>query len=108
MEGESGGVKPLDQRSPGNDDNTPLVRGIGLRVTNIEGNPMMPRRGMYSTNNVSVLDGLFEISKPVELDGTWGYGGGYTTATVDTHANPSSSNVVNDIPIFSYADKVKT
>ncbi|XP_022024344.1 uncharacterized protein LOC110924660 [Helianthus annuus] len=108
MEGESGGVKPLDQRSPGNDDNTPLVRGIGLRVTNIEGNPMMPRRGMYSTSNVSVIDGLFEISKPVELDGIWGYGGGYTAAKVDTHANPSSSNVVNDIPIFSYADKVKT
>ncbi|XP_035838846.1 uncharacterized protein LOC118486474 [Helianthus annuus] len=51
----------------------------------------MPRRGMYSTSNVSVIDGLFEISKPVELDGMWGYGGGYTAAKVDTHANPSSN-----------------
>ncbi|MFS8009263.1 hypothetical protein Hanom_Chr14g01282681 [Helianthus anomalus] len=44
------------------------VRGIGLRVTNIEGNTLLPRRGMYSTNNASVIDGLVVISKPVGLE----------------------------------------
>ncbi|XP_022042079.1 uncharacterized protein LOC110944741 [Helianthus annuus] len=95
MEGNSDGTNPLDYGTPGNDDNIPPMRGIGLRVTNIEGNPMMPRRGMFSTNNASVIDGLFEISKPVELDATWGYGGNYTAAKKDNHANPSSSNVEN-------------
>ncbi|MFS7905002.1 hypothetical protein Hanom_Chr01g00042661 [Helianthus anomalus] len=57
---------------------TAPVRGIGLRVTNIEGNPLMPRRGVYSTNNRSVLDGLEAISSPVNLD---------------FHANPKSTNV---------------
>ncbi|XP_021985797.1 uncharacterized protein LOC110881991 [Helianthus annuus] len=55
----------------------------------------MPRRGMFSTNNVSVIDGLFEISKPVELDATWGYRGDYSAAKKDIPANPSSSNVEN-------------
>ncbi|XP_021970148.1 uncharacterized protein LOC110865195 [Helianthus annuus] len=45
---------------------TAPIRGIGLRVTNIEGNPLIPRRGMFSTSNASVLDGLMSISKPVE------------------------------------------
>ncbi|KAJ0955350.1 hypothetical protein HanPSC8_Chr01g0001871 [Helianthus annuus] len=45
---------------------TAPIRGIGLRVTNIEGNNLMPRRGMYSTSNVSILDGLMNISKPVD------------------------------------------
>ncbi|XP_021985901.1 uncharacterized protein LOC110882124 [Helianthus annuus] len=107
MEAKSDGVNLVNHRSPGNEDNTPPVRGIGLRVTNIEGNPMLPRRGMYSTSNVSVIDGLLEISKPVELDATWGYGGGVTSAKMDAHANPSSSNVLKDVPSFSYADKVK-
>ncbi|MFS8034749.1 hypothetical protein Hanom_Chr17g01584861 [Helianthus anomalus] len=93
MEEKSDGVSPLDHRSPGNEDNTPPVRGIGLRVTNIEGNPLLPRRGLYTTSNVSVIDGLFQISKPVDLEATWGYGGGSTAAKMDSHANPSSSNV---------------
>ncbi|KAL9993787.1 putative transcription factor interactor and regulator CCHC(Zn) family [Helianthus debilis subsp. tardiflorus] len=108
MAGESGGVKPLNQQSPGIDDHTPPVRGIGLRVTNIEGNPMMPRRGMFSTSNVSVIDGLFEISKPVDLPSTWDYGGGSSTANMDSQLNPSSNNVINDAPVLSYTDKVKT
>ncbi|XP_022015023.1 uncharacterized protein LOC110914540 [Helianthus annuus] len=68
----------------------------------------MPRRGLYSTNNVSVIDGLFEISKPVELPNVWDYGDGSSAANTDSQANPSSSNVVNDAPFLSYADKVKT
>ncbi|XP_021996194.1 uncharacterized protein LOC110893391 [Helianthus annuus] len=51
-------------------ENTPgtaPIRGIGLRVTNIEGNPLMPRRGIYATNNPSIIDGLAAISKPVNL-----------------------------------------
>ncbi|XP_022014977.1 uncharacterized protein LOC110914496 [Helianthus annuus] len=45
---------------------TAPIRGIGLRVTNIEGNPLLPRRGMYSTTNTSILDGLMSISTPVD------------------------------------------
>ncbi|KAJ0766031.1 hypothetical protein HanPI659440_Chr08g0310681 [Helianthus annuus] len=44
---------------------TAPVRGISLRVTNIEGNPMMLRRGLYSTSGNSMLDGLSNTSKPV-------------------------------------------
>ncbi|XP_021991394.1 uncharacterized protein LOC110888163 [Helianthus annuus] len=123
MEGKSDGVKPLDPGTPGNDDNTPPVRGIGLRITNIEGNPMLPRRGLYSTNNSSVIDGLFQISKPVELDAMGGFGGGYTAANMQTQVNPSSSNgekkgAVLDDEVFwdplkkdnktSYADKLQS
>ncbi|MFS7962611.1 hypothetical protein Hanom_Chr08g00728671 [Helianthus anomalus] len=44
------------------------VRGIGLKIANIEGNPLMARRGMFKTSNLSVIDGLYEISKPVDLE----------------------------------------
>ncbi|MFS7929503.1 hypothetical protein Hanom_Chr04g00333271 [Helianthus anomalus] len=74
MEGKSDGVNPLeDGFTPGTDDKTPPVRGIGLRVTNIVGNNLKPRLGIYSTNNMSVIDGLYEISKPVELNADWAY-----------------------------------
>ncbi|XP_022007739.1 uncharacterized protein LOC110907006 [Helianthus annuus] len=41
-------------------------RGIGLRVTNIDDNLKLPRRGMFSTSDASILDGLEKISKSVE------------------------------------------
>ncbi|MFS8019854.1 hypothetical protein Hanom_Chr15g01408561 [Helianthus anomalus] len=78
MEGNSDGVNQVEEGStPG----TEPVRGIGLQVTNIEGNNLKPRRGLYSTSNMSVIDGLYEISKPVELNADWAYGGEFMAAT---------------------------
>uniref|UniRef100_A0A251VPE0 RNA-directed DNA polymerase n=1 Tax=Helianthus annuus TaxID=4232 RepID=A0A251VPE0_HELAN len=87
MEGRSdGNGMTEDGGTPG----TEPVRGIGLRVTNIEGNNLFPRRGIYSSNNHSVIDGLLEISKPVELH-TNPDSGGRFTAAMDSHANPSAA-----------------
>ncbi|KAL9992685.1 putative transcription factor interactor and regulator CCHC(Zn) family [Helianthus debilis subsp. tardiflorus] len=54
----------IDDITPG----TVPIKGIGLRVTNIEGNPLMPRRGLFHTTKASVIDGLFETSKPADLE----------------------------------------
>ncbi|MFS7929522.1 hypothetical protein Hanom_Chr04g00333471 [Helianthus anomalus] len=89
MEGRSDGVNPLEGVTSGTEEKTPPVRGIGLRVTNIEGNNLKPRRGIYSTNNRSVIDGLFEISKPVELNAGSVCGGEYMATMEASHANPS-------------------
>ncbi|XP_021996030.1 uncharacterized protein LOC110893223 [Helianthus annuus] len=90
MEGSNHGHKPLEESvTPGTEDKSPPVRGIGLRVTNIEGNNLFPRRGMYSTNNNSVIDGLFEISKPVEIKTGAACEGSFMAATKVSHANPS-------------------
>ncbi|MFS7936468.1 hypothetical protein Hanom_Chr05g00415931 [Helianthus anomalus] len=75
--------------TPGTEEKTPPVRGIGLRVTNIEDNNLIPRWGIYLTNNRSVIDGLFEISKPVELNVDSACGGEYMAAMKASHANPS-------------------
>ncbi|XP_021975506.1 uncharacterized protein LOC110870633 [Helianthus annuus] len=92
MEGRSHGHKPLEEGfTPGTEDKTPPIRGIGLRVTNIEGNNLFPRRGMYSTNHNSVIDGLFEISKPVEVNLGSAGEGSVRAAMHDSHANPSST-----------------
>ncbi|XP_022030699.1 uncharacterized protein LOC110931622 [Helianthus annuus] len=76
---------------------TAPIRGIGLRVTNIEGNPLLPRRGMFSTSNVSVLDGLMNISKPVE--NLFAAGASLSSTSKDDkagqcHEMPSFANVV--------------
>ncbi|XP_021971338.1 uncharacterized protein LOC110866498 [Helianthus annuus] len=60
------GVNENTDTTPSSTPGTAPIRGIGLRVTNIEGNTLMPRRGLYSTNNQSVLDGLEAISIPVD------------------------------------------
>ncbi|KAI3695420.1 hypothetical protein L1987_78417 [Smallanthus sonchifolius] len=52
------------EKPPDEGGATPL-RGISLKVTNIDGNPLLPRRGLYSTSKGSILDGLRDISKPV-------------------------------------------
>ncbi|KAM0043987.1 putative RNA-directed DNA polymerase [Helianthus debilis subsp. tardiflorus] len=78
---------------------TAPVRGIGLRVTNIEGNPLMPRRGIYSTNNPSILDGLAAISKPVGLD----YGGDSSNVF---HANHSTTNPSSEGDILNVMDNL--
>ncbi|KAI3712402.1 hypothetical protein L1987_70958 [Smallanthus sonchifolius] len=52
------------EKPPDKGGATPL-RGISLKVTNIDGNPLLPRRGLYSTSKGSILDGLRDISKPV-------------------------------------------
>ncbi|MFS7919611.1 hypothetical protein Hanom_Chr03g00214681 [Helianthus anomalus] len=96
MEGRSDGNLSLKEGvTPGTEEKSPPVRGIGLRVTNIEGNNLFPRRGMYSTNNSSILDGLFEISKPVEVDVQSACGGKCETAMQASHANPSGVPNVN-------------
>ncbi|XP_021996201.1 uncharacterized protein LOC110893399 [Helianthus annuus] len=64
LDGSDNMNEPVGEELP--TPGTAPIRGIGLRVTNIEGNPLLPRRGMFSTSNVSVLDGLMSISKPVE------------------------------------------
>ncbi|MFS7988156.1 hypothetical protein Hanom_Chr11g01031341 [Helianthus anomalus] len=46
---------------------------------------MMPRRGMYSTSNMSIIDGLEAISKPVMLDNAGGSMGLF-------HANPTKTD----------------
>ncbi|KAI3795201.1 hypothetical protein L1987_37850 [Smallanthus sonchifolius] len=89
---EAGGGERMNDTA--DDGGTTPMHGIGLKVTNIDGIPFLPRRGMYSTNNVSVLDGLFEISKPV--------GNEYNKEGMDgllaenptnfTHANPIMEN----------------
>ncbi|KAJ0814120.1 putative transcription factor interactor and regulator CCHC(Zn) family [Helianthus annuus] len=99
---EKGGI---DKSEVGNEDydttpgKAPPVRGIGLRVTNIEGIPLLPRRGMYSTNNVSVIDGLEAISKPVDLEYK-GSGGSFQSKPVEdydypaySHENPGLGNI---------------
>ncbi|MFS8019352.1 hypothetical protein Hanom_Chr15g01402791 [Helianthus anomalus] len=92
MEGRSDGNHTMeDGATPGSEDKSPPVRGIGLRVTNIEGNNLFPRRGIYSTNNHSVIDGLLEISKPVELKSGSASGGSFVAAEKDSHANPRST-----------------
>ncbi|XP_022024362.1 uncharacterized protein LOC110924676 [Helianthus annuus] len=84
-----------DETSPG----TAPIKGIGLRVTNIEGNSFVPRRGMFQTTNASVIDGLFEISKPVDFEYKGDYLGDDGTDVMQPHANPSSGS-------GSYASKV--
>ncbi|KAI3797691.1 hypothetical protein L1987_32954 [Smallanthus sonchifolius] len=78
------------------DVNATPIRGIGLRVTNIDGNPLLPRRGMFKTSNASVLDGLFDISKPVESKQYGGHVGVSAASTTHAHANPSSDYVGQD------------
>ncbi|XP_021994822.1 uncharacterized protein LOC110891434 [Helianthus annuus] len=90
MEGRSDGTME-DGIPPGSEEKSPPVCGIGLRVTNIEGNNLFPRRGIYSTNNHSVIDGLLEISKPVEMKSGSAYGGSVMEADFDPHANPRNS-----------------
>ncbi|XP_021994626.1 uncharacterized protein LOC110891242 [Helianthus annuus] len=99
MEGRSDGNGTMEGGgTPGTEDKTPPIRGIGLRVTNIEGNNMFPRRGIYSTNNHSVLDGLLEISKPVELNTACG---GINVAEMNaSHANPSGVSNLNPSGVF--------
>ncbi|MFS7977988.1 hypothetical protein Hanom_Chr10g00910411 [Helianthus anomalus] len=92
MDGRSHGHKPLEEGvTPGTKDKSPPVHGIGLRVMNIEGNNLFPRRGIYSTNNNSVIDGLFEISKPVEVNSGSACEGSLMAAMKDSHANPSGT-----------------
>ncbi|KAI3682961.1 hypothetical protein L1987_83369 [Smallanthus sonchifolius] len=89
---EAGGGERMNDTA--DDGGTTPMHGIGLKVTNIDGIPFLPRRGMYSTNNVSVLDGLFEISKPVGNEYNKGGMDGLLAEnpTNFTHANPSMEN----------------
>ncbi|MFS8034754.1 hypothetical protein Hanom_Chr17g01584931 [Helianthus anomalus] len=67
MEGRSDGVNPLeDGVTPGTDDKTPPVHGIGLRVTNIEGNNLKPRRGGVYTQP-TIYRSLMECMKFLNL-----------------------------------------
>ncbi|MFS7900845.1 hypothetical protein Hanom_Chr00s145126g01820131 [Helianthus anomalus] len=68
---------------------TAPIKGISLRVTSIEGNAFSPKRGMFRSNNESVIDGLLNISKPVNLEYKGGYGGNGATAVNQPHANPN-------------------
>ncbi|KAJ0442317.1 putative RNA-directed DNA polymerase [Helianthus annuus] len=85
--------------SPG----TAPIRGISLRVTNIEGNPLVPRRGMYATDNSSILDGLASISIPVNLDAA-----GVDQETLRTKGTGlfDSQGMDSNQPKTSYADKL--
>ncbi|XP_035839381.1 uncharacterized protein LOC118486758 [Helianthus annuus] len=92
VEGADSMNEPVGEELP--TPGTAPIRGIGLRVTNIEGNPLIPRRGMFSTSNVSVLDGLMSISKPVE---------NFSNGEPSTMANKVTGAVVKPM---SYAESV--
>ncbi|KAJ0887512.1 hypothetical protein HanRHA438_Chr09g0391641 [Helianthus annuus] len=62
------GLNDLASQELGSTPGSIPIRGIGLRVTNIEGKPLLPRRGMYFSDNVSVIDGLAALSKPVNIE----------------------------------------
>ncbi|KAI3686831.1 hypothetical protein L1987_80520 [Smallanthus sonchifolius] len=51
---------------------------------------------MFKTSNASVLDGLFDISKPVESEQYGGHVGVSAASTTHAHANPSSDYVGQD------------
>ncbi|XP_021985819.1 uncharacterized protein LOC110882016 [Helianthus annuus] len=86
-------LKDAGLYEPNSSPDTVPMRGIGLRVTNIEGNNLAPRRGIFSTSNNSVIDGLLEISKPVEL--STACGGNQSAVVNPSHANPSGASNIN-------------
>ncbi|KAJ0746720.1 hypothetical protein HanOQP8_Chr05g0181201 [Helianthus annuus] len=95
--------------TPGSTPGTAPIRGIGLRVTNIEGNTLLPRRGLYSTNNPSILDGLEAISLPVEnMFAAGGSSSRAATGQPDTvHDEPFWDTYKAEEPV-SYAEKVQS
>ncbi|XP_022030437.1 uncharacterized protein LOC110931348 [Helianthus annuus] len=95
-----------DMRETGSSPDTVPVRGIGLRVTNIEGLSTLPRRGMFYSDNVSVIDGLAAISKPVIMENAVKDGSG-SVGEGECHIHETSSQQEHVTAAKSYAQSVR-